>query len=85
MGFAQQRHGEAVQPVPGDGLLEIHQAEQVRHDPVAALDHLAADLRVAGFIGYPQAALCGGEQVRGGEQQHKQAAPDPGLRQRLHA
>jgi len=46
----EQLEGERRRPVLERGLFDVHEAVQMRHDPVAARDHLARNLGVAALV-----------------------------------
>ena len=47
---AEHRVAEHDEPVEQRRLVEVRLALEVRHDPVAASEHLARDLRVAALV-----------------------------------
>ncbi len=51
------------QPVTGSRFFEVTQPHEVRRDPVAAVEHFLADLRIAGFIGNPQTVKAQRQQI----------------------
>ncbi|MNF77160.1 hypothetical protein D3C84_592980 [compost metagenome] len=69
---AKQCLAKGDHPVPGHRFFEIAQAHEMRRDPIAAQEHVLADLRVTGFIGNPQTVGAHWQQVAQQEKSQQQ-------------